>query len=43
MSQIDTILRGEKLWEYLKKKLRLLEDNNKTAKEIFQYIMRKSN
>ena len=29
-----------KLWNYLRKKLSVLEDNNKTAREIFEYIYR---
>jgi len=36
-------VKEKKLWEYLKKKLSVLHDNNKTAKEIFQYIMKKLN
>ena len=27
-----------KLWNYLRKKLSVLNDNNKTAREIFEYI-----
>jgi len=30
-----------KLWNYLRKKLSVLKDNNKTAREIFEYIYRK--
>ena len=28
----------EALWKYLVKKLSILNDNNKTAKEIFNYV-----
>lgn len=30
----------EKMWDYLCKKLKVLNDDNKTAREIFNYVDR---
>ena len=29
----------EKLWKYLKEKLKVLDDNNETASDIFKYMI----
>lgn len=35
-----TMTKDEKIWAYLTRKLKPLKDNNKTARDIYQYLIK---